>query len=173
MPPSTSVGRCSQTPPIDAVRSFHGWAPEPFGTAIDYTDPEERGEGNDLALSVVRATILVDNDPVLSALTGFPADVAAVVAAIPGFTYATASDSPPFAVVRSAGAQAVDGRYSAAVVWVAVAPDNDIEALGALVWATLQTTPATLPQPREVELRSSPPGSLLVHDVARIPVLQS
>ena len=158
---------------FDAVQSFDGWAPEPFGTAIDFTDPEESGEGTDLSLSVIRATILVDNDPVLSALTGFPADVADVVAATPGLTYATASDSPPFAVVRSGGAQGGDGRYSAAAVWVAAAPDNDIEALGTLVWTTLQATPAMLPQPREAALRSSPPGSVLVHDVTRILVLQS
>ena len=150
------------------------WALEPFSTSLDFTALDVPGEGADLAVAVVNGTVLVPRTDTRSTIiTGaYTAEVIALLTAA-DFKVVTAGENPPFVTVRYAGSESADTRYQACDIWCAVEPDTDIEAYARSVWSVCYDSEIAVPGAVTVGLRSAPPASLQVFDVARFRVRQA
>ena len=156
-----------------ACLDYEDWAHEPFGTTIDYTATDVPGEGADLAIANITGTVLAPySDGRSLELSGYTAAVRQLLLDN-DISVLVAGESPPFTTLRYAGADGSDGRYDSAAIWCAVTPDTDIDAYARRVWSICYGSQIASPTPLTVQLRSSPPGSVQVFDVATFVVRQA
>ena len=156
-----------------ACLDFENWAHEPYGTTIDYTATDVPGEGADLAVATISGTVLVPYSDGRSLDYGSYVEAVRQLLVNEDISVLVAGESPPFTTLRYAGADGRDGRYEAAGVWCAVTPDTDIESYARRVWEICYASQIASPSPLSIELRSSPPGSVQIFDVASFVVRQA